>query len=185
MSENLRLFRVFPWILGARRGAPGHALHVPTVQGAGRLDNPPHYSVLYASDAATGAVAEAFGNHATWTDRLFEGRAELPGSRTAIAEIDVRDGAILDLDDGGELSARNLRPSRIVTRDRATTQTWALDVFRESAWAGVRWWSHYDSRWGSHGLWALAGLRVIRTTPLDREHAAVTAAASALARLFA
>ena len=74
------------------------------------MDNPEHYRVLYASDSAAGAVAEAFGNHAVWTEQLFRGRPALPGSRTCLARIDTRGLRALDLDDPRALVERDLRP---------------------------------------------------------------------------
>ena len=64
------------------------------------------------------------------------------------------------------------------------TRAWALLVHREKRFAGVRWWSYYDSRWGSYGLWDLRRMRAKSVTPLDREHAAVLEAAATLARPF-
>ncbi len=166
----------------AQPGERGHALHVSAIQGAGRVDNPAHYRVLYASDSPAGAVAEAFGNHGTWTDQLFAGRPDLPGSRTALTEIVARDLSALDLDDARALLERDLRPSRVATRDRSVTQGWALAVFRERRWGGVRWWSYYDSSVGAYGIWDPKKLRVRTVRALDREHPAVVQATALLAR---
>jgi hypothetical protein len=157
-------------------------LHVSPVQGAGRLDNPERYLVLYAADSAAGAVAEAFGNHGIWTDQLFSGRPNLPGSCTALAEIDADGARFLDLDDPRTLLERGLRPSMVVTRDRAVTQAWALRAFEEKRWAGARWWSYYDPRWGSYGIWNARTLRARSVGPLHRDHPAVVEARSALGR---
>lgn len=177
-----RLFRVFPWIETARRGEPGHPLYVSPLQGAGRLDNPEHYRVLYASDSEAGAVGEAFGNHSVWTRHLLAGPPSLPGSRRGLATIAAGSSRILDLDDARRLVERSLRPSAIVTRDRAVTQRWALFAFREKRWAGIRCWSAWDSRWGAHGLWELRGVRVVEVIPLTAEHPALVEAAAMLAR---
>lgn len=177
-----RFYRVFPWVQGTRAGDRGHALHVPPVQGAGRVDNPERYRVLYVSDSPVGAVAEAFGNHGIWTDHLFSGRPELPGSRTALAEIEARALRTLDLDDPRALLDRRLRPSSVVTRSRATTQAWALRVFEEKRWGAVRWWSHYDPSWGSFGIWDVRRLRARSVAGLDRDHPAIREAAAVLAR---
>ena len=179
---GVRLYRVFPWLERAGKTERGHALHVASLQGAGRVDNPEHYRVLYASDSPVGAVAEAFGGHGVWTDQLFDGRPELPGSRTALAEIATPDLRALDLDEPQALVERELRPSRVVTRDRKVTQAWALDIYRERRWAGVRWWSYYEPSFGSYGIWDARGMRVRTVTPLGREHGAVREAASLLAR---
>ncbi|HEX9823517.1 MAG TPA: RES domain-containing protein [Actinomycetota bacterium] len=180
----MRLHRVLPWVKGARAGTTGHPLFVPPVQGAGRLDNPEHYLVLYASDAPAGAVAEAFGNLAEWSDGLFEGRPSIPGSATVLATYELEGAEVLDLDDAAALQARGLKPSDVVTRDRTVTQRWALDVFREGRWAGARWWSYHDPRWGSFGVWAVERLRVVDVEPLSRDHPAVREAGSVLLRLW-
>jgi hypothetical protein len=158
---------------------------VPSPQGAGRLDNPEHYRVLYVSDHPAGAVAEAFGNHAVWTPALLAGPPALPGSVRALVTYEGPAGSILDLDDARALLARRLRPSHVVTRERATTQRWALAAFREGRWAGVRWWSYHDPRWGSMGLWDRTGLRIAAVDALSFEHPAVTEAVAVLARPIA
>jgi hypothetical protein len=152
------------------------------VQGAGRIDNPEHYRALYASDSAAGAVAEAFGNHATWTPHLLAGRPDLAGSVRALAALDAGETDVLDLDDARQLVRRQLRPSSVVTRERAVTQEWALRAFEEKRWSGVRWWSYYDSRWGAFGLWNFKDVRVLDVIPLTPEHPALLEAAAILAR---
>jgi hypothetical protein len=173
---------VLPWVAGARKGEAGHPLHRASRQGAGRVDNPEHYRVLYASDAAAGAVAEAFGNHAVWTAMLLRGRPDLPGSIRALATFDAAGIEALDLDDARRLVERELRPSAVVARDRSLTQRWALRIFEERRWAGIRWWSHYDSRWGSFGLWDVAKLTLLDVAPLVSDHPALVEAAAALSR---
>jgi len=177
-----RLFRVFPWIRDARRRRRGHPLFATPIQGAGRVDNPEHYRTLYASDSATGAIAEAFGNHGIWSPQLLQGPPDLPGSVRALAALDAEKIEILDLDDARELVRRRLRPSAVVTRERSVTQNWALEVFREKRWAGVRWWSYYDPRWGSFGVWHSSSLRPVEITPLTPEHPALIEAANILSR---
>jgi len=177
----VRLFRVFPWVQGARSRTPGHALHVPVVQGAGRVDNPEHYRVLYLSDAPEGAIAEAFGNLGTWSDAMFE-VPSLPGARRGLGTYELPDGRLLDLDDARVLLDRELRPSHVVTRDRAVTHRWALRIFGEETWSGVRWWSYYDPAWGSCGVWDQTDLKVVGVAALDRSAPPVGAAASVIRR---
>lgn len=169
-----RRYRVFRFAPGARSGGAGHPLHASRLQGAGRVDNPGHYRTLYASDSPVGAVAEAFGNHAIWTTQLLQGRA------LAAFEADKVDA--LDLDDARELARRRLRPSAVVTRDRTVTQHWALEIFDEKRWAGVRWWSYHVPRRGSFGLWNLAKLRLLEVVRLTPAHPAFREAAAVLAR---
>lgn len=182
-SRPGRLYRVFPWLEDAPRGAAGHPLHVPTVQGAGRIDNPESYAVLYASDSAVGAVAEAFGNHATWTEELFL-VPSLPGARRALATYAADRVTILDLDDASALLERGLKPSEVVTRDRARTRRWALEVFRERRWDGIRWWSFHDPDRGSCGLWRTVGLTVLEVAALTLDAPPVIEAATLLHRVL-
>src|SRR5450756_1261968 len=74
------LFRVLPYLASARAGEPGHPLYVPPSTGAGRVDNPGRYGVLYVGDAAAGAVAEAFGWMPEWSALMLRGRPALAGS---------------------------------------------------------------------------------------------------------
>lgn len=173
---------MLPHLAGAAAGERGHPLYVSPIQGAGRADNPAHYRVFYASDSAAGAVAEAFGTHGLWSDHLLRGRPDLPGSVTAVAVYDATGTQALDLDDARNLVQRRLRPSEVVTRDRAVTQRWALEIFRAGRWGGVRWWSYYDSRWGSYALWDVSGLRPVEVRALTREDPAVVQAGAVLVR---
>lgn len=177
-----RLFRVFPWIRSARRRGPGHPLFTAPIQGAGRVDNPEHYPTVYASDSPAGAIAEAFGNHAIWSPQLLQGPPDLPGSVRALVALDAKKIEVLDLDDARELVRRELRPSAVVSRERAVTQRWALEAFREKRWGGVRWWSYYDPRWGSFGVWHWSNLHALEIAPLTPEHPALVEAASVLSR---
>jgi hypothetical protein len=143
------------------------------------------YRVPYLSDHPAGAVAEAFGNHAVWTAGLLAGPPSLPGSVRALVTYRLAAARILDLDDSRALLRRRLRPSQIVTRDRAVTQRWALAVFRERRWSGARWWSYYDPRWGSLGLWEIARVRVESVGRLAWDHPAVLEANEVLLRPIA
>jgi hypothetical protein len=154
---------------------------VSGLQGAGRVDNPEQYSVLYASDSAEGAVGESFGNLSEWSDEMFV-VPSIPDGGRALGTYDLEGGTILDLDDARSLLERGIRPSRVVTRARDVTQTWALRIFRETAWAGVRWWGYFDPDWGAFGVWERSQLRVITVEPLGSNHEAVTSAAAALNR---
>jgi len=182
----LRLHRVCPWVPRAPEGHPGHPMYVPRPQGQGRADNPEHYLVLYLSDSAAGAVGEAFGNFAIWSDELFGGPPVLPESQRALAIYDLDDDSpILDLDDAAALLRLELRPSDVVSRDRKTTQAWALRIYQEGTWVGIRWWSRWEPTWGSCALWDLAPLRLHDVTSLSRDHLAIAQAARALNRMWA
>lgn len=178
----MHLHRVFPHVANTAIGEPGHALHVPVPQGAGRVDNPARYEVLYVSSAAAGAVAEAFGNLSVWTPRMFEVPAPRGGRRALAAFALPDDAPILDLDDPAALASLGLRPSDIVTRDRQVTQGWSLRAFERHEWIGLRWWSYYDARWYSYGLWDRRRLRLDNVETLSLEHPAVVEAAEVLRR---
>lgn len=178
------LYRVFPWVPEARDGEPGHSLFVPG-SGAGRIDNPEHYSTLYLSDGEGGACAEAFDYLPRWNPGMLRGAPALPGSFRALAVFVLEDeAAVCDLDDARCLVERDLRPSQVVTRDRSLTQAWALRIFREDRWAGVRWWSYYDPRWGSHGIWAVDALHLEHVEGLTLDHPGLLEAAEVLNRPF-
>jgi hypothetical protein len=177
----MHLYRVFPWVEAAAIGQAGHALHLPPVQGAGRIDNPGNYRVLYLSDSAIGAVAEAFGNHAVWTAGLFDVPA-LPAARRSLAAYEAEGIEILDLDDARSLLDRDLRPSDVVTRDRERTRRWSLAVYRERRWEGIRWSSLQDPDRGAFGLWKVDRLEVVGVTPLRIDHPVVTDAARLIHR---
>jgi hypothetical protein len=183
LPESLRLYRVFPWKEHAREGEAGHALYVRTPQGSGRVDNPERYLVVYLSDAPTGAIAEAFGNHAVWSEQLLQGPPSFPNSVRALGTY-TAEGRILDLDDPQSLVERELRPSAIVTRDRARTQRWALAIFQERRWSGVRWWSYYKPEWGSYGMWGHDELDPVEVTPLAERLDLVQQAASEVVRVW-
>ncbi|MGH8925547.1 MAG: RES domain-containing protein [Acidimicrobiia bacterium] len=179
------LYRVFPWLEGARRSQSGHPSFVPG-GGAGRIDNPEHYSALYLSDGPGGACAEAFFFKAVWDAKMLRGSPSLPGSAQAIATFEMEPVVqVCDLDDASRLVALDLRPSQVVTRDRRVTQAWALQIFQQQRFGGIRWWSYHDPRWGSHGMWATDSLQLRGVEPLTLDHVAVTEAAAVLNRRIA
>jgi hypothetical protein len=175
-------YRVFPFLPKAAPGEPGGALYMPP-QGGGRLDNPDLFSVLYLGDSAAGAVAEAFGRFPEWPASLFEGSPSLPGSSRALARYHLPETARLcDLDDPDQLRALRLRPSEVVSRDYTLTRAWARRIHEQGRWAGVRWWSYYDPRWASAGLWKTGRLTVEEVRVLRRDHAAVVEASRTILR---
>ena len=176
------LYRVFPYLPGAAQGEPGSPLYIPP-QGGGRLDNPDLYSVFYASSAEAGAVAEAFGRFPEWTRAILGGSPALPGSARALATCRLDDDEkICDLDDSVQLAALGLRPSDVVSRDYTRTREWARRLFHEGRWAGVRWWSYYDPRWSSLGIWDADALSFVASRVLTLDDAAVVDAARTIAR---
>jgi hypothetical protein len=176
------LFRVFPYLASAANKAPGGALYVPP-QGGGRVDNPSVYAVLYVSDAAAGALAEAFGRFPEWTPTILQGSPSLPGSVRAMARYHLPDDSrVCDLDDPQQLLALGLRPSDVVSRDYARSRSWARRIHRQGTWVGVRWWSYYDPEWASLALWNLERLRLKEVTPLKLDDPALAEAARTIIR---
>jgi hypothetical protein len=135
------------------------------------------YSVLYLSDAAAGAIAEAFGRFPTWTDAMLEGSPSVAGSRRAIARYSLPDrSAICNLDDAAQLLSLQLRPSDVVTRDYSRSRRWASRIFETGQFIGVQWWSYYDPDWASIGMWNINDLHVEDVVPLTLDHPELLAA---------
>lgn len=176
------LFRVLPFLPKARPDQPGGALYIPP-QSGGRLDNPDLFSILYLSDSAAGAVAEAFGRFPEWTPALLEGRPSLPGSVRALARYRLPENVrVCNLDDPGQLVALALHPSEVVSRDYGRTRAWARRIYEQGGWAGVNWWSYYDPRWASTGLWRIDRLAVEEVRELRLEDSAVLEASRTIVR---
>lgn len=178
------LFRVVTWRVGARKGEPGHPAHVlAAAQGRGRIDNPGLYTVSYLSGDPAGAVAERFGAFDPWRPATFTVRGLGEGARFALVRFRLEDAVVLDLDDPRVLTDRDLRPSQIVTTERKVTQRWARTIFEDGSWAGVSWWSRYDARWTSYGVWEPTHLAIVgQPVPIDLGHEAVLEAAEILSR---
>lgn len=178
----MKLYRVLPYRPDAAEGERGHPLFVPAPSGAGRVDSPGNYDVLYLSSAPAGAVAEAFGGIPLWTAAMLRTPSFQRGYR-AVATYELPDRlSILDLDDADALKRLRLRPSDVVTRDRAVTQRWALAAYLERRWIGVRWWSYYDPNWYSYALWDRRRLTLSGVEALSLDHPAVAEAAAVLQR---
>ncbi len=176
------LYRVFPYLATSAEDEPGGALYIPP-QGGGRLDNAETYSVLYMSDAAAGAIAEAFGRFPEWTPALLKGSPVLPGSARAIARYRLaEDVKVCSLDDPARLRALRLRPSEVVSRDYTCTRAWARRIYQRAKWAGVSWWSYYDSKWASIGLWDIDRLTLDSVNPLHLGDAALLEAGRTIVR---
>lgn len=176
------LYRVFPHLAGVAPTAPGGALYLPP-QSGGRIDNPELYTVLYLSDCAPGAIAEAFGRFPEWTPPMLEGSPSLPGSVRAIASYRLREEArVCDMDDPAQLLALAVKPSDIVSRDYARTRAWARRIYEQGVWAGIRWWSYYHPEWASFGLWDLRRLALVDVRTLHLDDSALREAARVITR---
>jgi RES domain len=66
---------------------------------------------------------------------------------SALATLELAEGqSLVDLDDPESLLARELRPSRVATGERAISQQVARGVYAEGA-AGLSWWSTIEASW--------------------------------------
>ncbi|HVS45202.1 MAG TPA: RES domain-containing protein, partial [Verrucomicrobiae bacterium] len=113
---------------------------------------------LYASTNAAGAIAETFGRFPEWTADRF---VHQNGSPFALQAYRVDDARVTSLDDARTLVRENLRPSRVVTRDRKVTQAWSLRIFERHDADGIAWWSYYNPDWLSLGLWNIRDLKLL------------------------
>jgi RES domain len=164
------LFRCFAWDEAAGPRARGGALWFPRMlQGDGRHDNPGLYGCLYLTSEPASATVERLarlaGTSISTSDLVRRGHP------LALAAVELSDRArLLDLDDPRVLVAEDLRPSRVATNDRATTQAQGADIFaRYGDVAGLRWWSTYESLWANVTLFDRAEslLAVEDVQPLD------------------
>jgi hypothetical protein len=178
------LYRVAPVDPAARPTGPGHPLFVdPAWQGGGRWDNPSHYTLLYLSEHADGAVAETFQGFDRWTPAMF--RHPAAGADRQLITYDLPTAArVTDLDDARFLADQHIRPSRVASKNTVTTQGIALRLHTDlgATTVGLRWWSSLDADWIAYALWDRRRLTLERVEPLTITHPAVTAAARRLGR---
>lgn len=188
---SVKAFRVVPYASGASTGQSGHPLTVePSWQGAGRADNPALYRALYCAESSSGAIAEAFGDLAVWTNAMFEVPYLTEGRRQlARLDIDVPDALTIDLDDAAVLLERGLRPTEVAGRNRQRTREVAAELFIDG-YRQIRWWSWWRPEWRNRVLlWPLADpqpfvdwVTVTSVEELDVSHPAVVAASEMLRR---
>lgn len=155
-------YRSFPLLAGAGPKDEGGALYTPRfLQGAGRHDNPDRYGALYVSRAPESVVAELLRflrrHEVDDADFRSEGR---PYVLAAITEDGLSD--LVDLDDPRTLIDRELRPSRVATRDRELTQSIALTLYEEGV-SGFEWWSTIEGSWINVTLFADRALGRLET----------------------
>lgn len=188
----MQLYRVFAHLDGAAVGTPGHAAYVHPRQGGGRWDNPHDYLMVYVAATPEGAVGESFGRIPEWSDEMFD-VPYLPGARSALATFELDDTKqLINLDDESNLVARNLKPTQIVIRDLAFTQSLARRLYREAdadgrrKWAGIHWWSFWAPQWPIYAIWMPPGgehpLRLLSVDELTVSHPAVQQAADSIVR---
>jgi hypothetical protein len=167
----LIVYRCFAWNERARPDQPDSPLWFPRVfQGDGRHDNPDVYGCLYLTDRESSGVVEQLARFRG--QRLIEPMLRRRGLPLAIAAIELPDDAdLVDLDDPVVLRRWRLRPSRVATRDRSLTQPQALEIYRETDAAGLRWWSIHEALWANYTLFDRARTRLsaeeVRTLTLE------------------
>jgi hypothetical protein len=158
----------------------GGALFVPPSRGHNRIANASLYNELYLSDSAAGAIGETFGRFPVWDEAMLEH----PRGRYAIAVFELGDLRICDLDDARTLVRLDLKPTDVITRNRAASQAWSRALFIEGVWIGVSWWSYYLPEWKNVALWDIASLRLDDVRELTIASSDVRAAADTIVRLI-
>ena len=132
---------------GAGDRERGGVLWFPrSLQGEGRHDNPDLYGCLYVAAQAMGAIAEALAPF-RGSGRLDPSMLRRAGRALVLGRLSLAEEAgVLDLDDPQVLAREGLRPSRIATRQRTTTQRQAARLHEAHPEAvALRWWSTIES----------------------------------------
>ena len=154
---------------------------MPPSRGIGRVSNRDLYDELYVAADAECAIAETFAHADIWTDALFDH----PHGRYALASYDAGDAQFCDLDHAQTLVELELKPSQVVTRDRATTQAWSRTVFERAAFAGVSWWWFYWPEWATVAIWQKRTLRLKSVLELHIDDPYVVSASRTIRRRLA
>ena len=114
---------------------------------------------------------------------MLLGAPSFAGSVRALARYHVPDGApICNLDDARQLVSLELRPSDVVTRDYTRSRACAKGIYLRREWIGVRWWSYYDPKWASIGLWDTRRVRLDEVERLDMDNPALIEASRTIVR---
>jgi hypothetical protein len=114
---------------------------------------------------------------------MLEGSPSLPGSKRSVARYRLREGPPLcNLDDAERLVELRRKPSDVVSRSYGFTRAWARRIHQQRRWAGIRWWSYYDPRWSSAGVWNREQLTLEEVWPLRLRNPAVEEAARTIVR---
>jgi RES domain len=116
------------------------------LQGAGRHDNPDLYGCMYAAAEPVGAIAETLAPF-RGSGRLEPSMLRRAGRQLYLGRLGLADAAgVLDLDDPEVLAREGLRPSRVATRRRSTTQRQAARLHESHPEVvALRWWSTIES----------------------------------------
>ncbi|HEX8241997.1 MAG TPA: RES family NAD+ phosphorylase [Longimicrobium sp.] len=187
MSEELRLWRVFPWDPGAAEGERFSAAFVPGGQGRGRFDLPGEAAgVLYLAESPEHAVAELIQRYRNQPAPLEPADLTAYGHALALVEVTVRARVaerIADLCDPEVLARHAIAPDRTAARDRAASQSIAAGL-HAGGYAGLRWWSAFFGEWHTvvlfRGRLAAGDLRYAGPARLSVDDSAVREAARSL-----
>lgn len=180
------VYRVCPYLPDAAPGHPGHPLYVHKPQRAGRIDHP-DYSVWYTARTPEAACGETFGNLPRWSDSMFDFPAL--DTRRVLVTASLPDNLrICDLDDAHRLVQLGLRPTQVVARNLAVTQSWGHRIWSERdphdtaarRWDAVSWWSFHRPSWTVTASWTEPEVQDISELTLD--HPAIAEARQALLR---
>jgi RES domain len=137
--------------------------------------------MLYLSADADCAVGEVFADRPQWTEVMF--RHPASNSLRALHSYELAPTTRLcDLDDPSRLIELGSRPSRVVTKNRSTTQALADRIYDSGRYGGIQWWSSLDADMTALALWDRSTLRHLSTEPLTLDHPAVMTAAARLAK---
>lgn len=179
------LYRIIPYVAGAKKGTQGHPLFFPENKGVHRVDNQGHYQVSYFASDGSCAFAEKFAYLKEWNEMTLRPDRSMPNSRWALISYEIDTSApIFDMDDAANLLKLGVRPSHVVTLDRVVTQAWALKVFKNKKFSGISWWSYFNSEWSVFGIWRLEGLSVKKVEILTLKHPVVAPAAEVTNKLI-
>ena len=169
----MTLYRAFAWREAARPAEPDGPLWFPRIfQGDGRHDNPGVYGCLYLSDRPESCIVEQLASFRG--QRLTDALLRRRGLPLALARLELDDHReLVDLDDPAVLKRERLRPSRVATRDRATTQPQALALHgAHPRAAGLRWWSSWEALWVNVTVFdrAARALKIVDVSALTLGH---------------
>lgn len=168
------IYRVFPYLPGAKPGQPGSVSYIHPDQGAGRWDNPQLYRAMYVAADSVGAIGETFGHITNWTSAMLI-NPSLPGARRSLGvyRFDEERWPLLDLDDPKVLVQRSIRPSEVVMRNRPRSQALARDIFLDEKWSGISWWSIHRPQWVLHVLFDTRNVGSVSTASRSTDQPAL------------
>lgn len=180
------VYRVLPYRPSAGPGEAGHPLYEHRPQSGGRIDHP-DYHVWYLGRRPEVAVGEAFGNLSSWDSSMVD-VPYLPGAARALATMRLPDDLrFLDLDDPRVLVDLALKPTQVVARNLAVTQSWGHRIWAQTdphdgqwTWQAVQWWSYHHHSWPVLASWLRPEL--VDVEDLSVTHPAIVDAARTLHR---